>query len=200
LNNNFHDEMIDSGCEYINISTSVVNACSNKQSLSALFHAFSLIRDCLHNGNLVMCCGNGGSAADASHLTAEFVCRFETDRKGFRAIALTTDPQIITAVGNDLSYDQVFSRQVESIGRDGDILIIFSTSGNSKNCLEAAIIAKRIGINVVLFTGIQKGSVGNFADVIIEAQSARTAHIQEAHRVMYHLLCMWLDADPGKVA
>ena len=193
--NNHTLDIKNKALEYISDSETVIHSCMTEEILGPLTNAFYMIQDCLRSGNLVICCGNGGSAADASHFAAELVCKFEAERIGMRSISLTTDSQIITAIGNDFDYSKIFSRQIESIGSVGDVLVIFSTSGNSENCLLAARIASRKGINVILFTGSGNGIIENEANIIVQIPSRRTSHIQEAHRVLYHLLCLWLESS-----
>jgi D-sedoheptulose 7-phosphate isomerase len=140
------------------------------------------------SGNKILLCGNGGSAADSQHIAAEFVGRFKRERQSLPAIALTTDSSILTAVGNDYGYEQVFSRQVEGIGQKGDVLIAISTSGNSKNVLEAVRAAKSRGITSVGFTGARGGTLKAAADLCFQAQSSETPHIQEVHITALHAL------------
>ncbi len=137
-----------------------------------------------------MVCGNGGSAADSQHLVAEFVSRLTVDRPPLRAIALTTDSSILTAIGNDYSYDNVFERQVEALGRRGDVLLAISTSGNSSNCIKALNQARKMGIYTVSYTGNSGGAMAELSDINIVIPSGRTANIQEAHLVLEHIFCM----------
>lgn len=190
---------IDDAHDYITESMRVIGDCKSRECIESLQKAFFLLIDCLKSGRLVLCCGNGGSAADASHFAAELVCRFEKERRGMKVISLGTDPQIITAIGNDYSFDNIFSRQIESIGSPGDLLIVFSTSGSSVNCLNAAREAKKRGLSIVMFTGAKPSTMMDIADVVVKASSLRTAHIQEAHRVMYHLLCLWIESGEAVV-
>ena len=143
------------------------------------------IAEAFKRGNKILLCGNGGSAADAQHIAAEFIGRFKLERKSLPAIALTTDSSILTAIGNDYAYDQVFSRQVEGLGRKGDILIAISTSGNSKNVLEAARRARAMGIQVFGFTG-RSGALRGLADLVFQADSDKTPHVQEMHITALH--------------
>jgi len=148
--------------------------------------------DCLKSGGKVMACGNGGSAADAQHFAAELIGRFERERQELAAIALTTDSSILTAIGNDYSYDEVFSKQVRGLGKKGDILLGISTSGNSKNVIKAIEAAKKIGI----LTGNGGGKIASLLDqddIHLCAPSTRTARIQETHLVLLHGLCDGVD-------
>ena len=152
--------------------------------------------ECLRAGGKIMACGNGGSAADAQHFAAELIGRFERERQELAAIALTTDSSILTAVGNDYSYDEVFSKQVRGLGKKGDILLGISTSGNSKNVLKAIEAAKKMGIKVIALTGNGGGKISSLLDaddVHLCAPSTRTARIQETHLVLLHGLCDGVD-------
>jgi D-sedoheptulose 7-phosphate isomerase len=152
--------------------------------------------DCLRSGGKVMACGNGGSAADAQHFAAELIGRFERERQELAAIALTTDTSILTAVGNDYGYDEVFSKQVRGLGKKGDILLGISTSGNSKNVINAIEVAKKIGIKIIALTGNGGGKIASLLDVNdihLCAPSTRTARIQETHLVLLHGLCDGVD-------
>ena len=147
---------------------------------------------CLQSGGKVMACGNGGSAADAQHFAAELIGRFERERQELAAIALTTDSSILTAVGNDYSYDEVFSKQVRGLGKKGDVLLAISTSGNSKNVVKAIEAAKKIGIKIIALTGNGGGKIATLLDkddIHLCAPSTRTACIQETHLVLLHGLC-----------
>ena len=154
------------------------------------------IVQCLQSGGKVMACGNGGSAADAQHFAAELIGRFERERQELAAIALTTDSSILTAVGNDYSYDEVFSKQVRGLGKKGDVLLTISTSGNSKNVVKAIEAAKKIGIKIIALTGNGGGKIATLLDkddIHLCAPSTRTARIQETHLVLLHGLCDGVD-------
>ena len=151
---------------------------------------------CLQSGGKVLACGNGGSAADAQHFAAELIGRFERERQELAAIALTTDSSILTAVGNDYSYDEVFSKQVRGLGKKGDVLLAISTSGNSKNVVKAIEAAKKIGIKIIALTGNGGGKIATLLDkddIHLCAPSTRTARIQETHLVLLHGLCDGVD-------
>ncbi len=155
-----------------------------------------VMTDCLRAGGKVMACGNGGSAADAQHFAAELIGRFERERQELAAIALTTDTSILTAVGNDYSYDEIFSKQVRGLGKKGDILIGISTSGNSKNVVKAIEAAKKMGIKIIALTGNGGGKIASLLDaddIHLCAPSTRTARIQETHLVLLHALCDGVD-------
>jgi D-sedoheptulose 7-phosphate isomerase len=151
---------------------------------------------CLRAGGKVMACGNGGSAADAQHFSAELIGRFERERQELAAIALTTDTSILTAVGNDYSYDEIFSKQVRGLGKKGDILIGISTSGNSKNVVRAIEVGKKMGIKIIALTGNGGGKIASLLDgddIHLCAPSTRTARIQETHLVLLHAICDGVD-------
>jgi D-sedoheptulose 7-phosphate isomerase len=158
--------------------------------------AIELMFNALSNGNKVLACGNGGSAGDAQHFAAELVGRFERERFPLPGIALTTDTSIITAVGNDYSFKEIFSKQVQAFGQAGDILLAISTSGNSANVLAAVEAALEREMRVVAMTGKDGGQLGRMltdADVHINVPHARTARIQEVHLVAIHSICDGLD-------
>ena len=141
------------------------------------------------NKHKVFFCGNGGSAADSQHIAAEFVGRFQKERSAWPAIALTTDTSALTALGNDYSFDIVFSRQLQALGEQGDVLVAISTSGNSKNVLEAVKQAKMMGIKTIGVTGGSGGGLASLCDIAIIAASSKTARIQESHLCIFHSIC-----------
>ena len=147
----------------------------------------------LANGNTIFFCGNGGSAADCQHIAAEFVGRFVKERKGLPAIALTTDTSILTAIGNDYGYDEVFARQVEALVRTGDVVIGISTSGNSKNVLKALTRAKEHGAVIFGMTGNNIGAINEITERTIAIPSTITARIQEGHILAGHIICQYID-------
>jgi D-sedoheptulose 7-phosphate isomerase len=158
--------------------------------------AIELMFTALSNGNKILACGNGGSAADCQHFAAELVGRFERERLPLPAIALTTDTSIITAIGNDYSFDEIYSKQVQAFGQSGDILLALSTSGNSKNVVAAIDAALERDMRVVALTGKGGGVIGKKlteADVHICVPHDRTARIQEVHLVTIHCLCDGID-------
>lgn len=146
--------------------------------------------EAMKRGRKLMVCGNGGSAADAQHLVAEFVSRLTVDRPALRAVALTTDTSILTAIGNDYSYDNVFERQVEALANEGDVLMAISTSGNSKNCIKALKLAKTMGVHTVAYTGNNGGGMAALADLNVIIPSDTTMNIQESHLALEHIFCM----------
>jgi D-sedoheptulose 7-phosphate isomerase len=149
-----------------------------------------LTAEAMQSGHKLLVAGNGGSAADAQHLVAEFVVRLTVDRPALRAIALTTDSSILTATGNDYGYDHLFSRQLEALGQPGDIFLGISTSGNSKNILKALHQAKKMNITTIGFTGNGGGQMRDLCDHNIIIPSAVTMNIQESHLALEHIFCM----------
>lgn len=163
--------------------------------ISDIRRCAELIWTALSSGKKVLLCGNGGSAADAQHIAAEFVGRFEAERRPFPSIALTTDTSALTALGNDYGYERVFSRQVEALAQAGDVLIAISTSGNSPNVLAALEAAGKIGCVLIGMTGVKGGKMADLCDACISVPSERTARIQEAHITIGHLWCEFVDAQ-----
>jgi len=153
------------------------------------------LSDCLNAGGKVLAFGNGGSAADAQHLAAELVGRYLKDRRALPAIALTTDPSIVTAVGNDMGFDVVFRRQVEAHGRKGDVAVGISTSGRSPNVIAALQAARAIGLVTVALTGAGGGALKGQVDHLIDVPSPDTPRVQEVHGVVVHLLCQIVEED-----
>jgi len=152
--------------------------------------------ECLKSGGKILACGNGGSAGDSQHFAAELVGRFEREREELAAIALTTDSSILTAVANDYSFDEVFSRQVRALGKRGDILFGISTSGNSKNVIAAIEAAHLKGLHVVGMTGRNGGRIAGLmqpGDVLLNVDSPVTTRIQEVHLLTLHCLCDAID-------
>lgn len=148
----------------------------------------------LRRGCRILVCGNGGSAADAQHLAAELSGRYLKERRALAGIALTTDTSALTAIGNDYGFDQVFSRQVEALGRPGDLLIGISTSGNSPNVLKAVESAKQLGLRTLGLLGRDGGKLKDLVDDALIVPSPVTARIQEVHQMIYHFWCEALDA------
>lgn len=166
------------------------------QLAQPISQAVELMFTALSNGNKILACGNGGSAADSQHFAAELVGRFERDRLPLPAIALTTDTSILTAVGNDYSFNDIFSKQVQAFGQAGDVLLALSTSGNSQNVLAAVEAALERDMRVVALTGKGGGAIAKCltdADVHICVPHDRTARIQEVHLLTIHCLCDGID-------
>jgi len=164
-----------------------------KNLLNLIKEAGDICIEALEKGNKIMLCGNGGSAADAQHIAAELSGRFKKERAPLAGVALTTDTSALTAISNDYGYEYVFSRQVEAIGKKGDILIAISTSGNSKNIINAINSAKRIGIKVITLIGKDGGEMKNLGDINIIVPSNNTPRIQEMHIMIGHMICALID-------
>ncbi len=163
----------------------------------SVFKAALMLSEAIKNGGKIMICGNGGSAADAQHLAAEIVGRFETERRAYPAIALTTDTSILTAVANDYSYDEIFARQVEALGARGDVLVGLSTSGNSGNVIKAVKTAHGRGVATVALCGKDGGELKGLADCAIVVPSGVTARIQEIHIMLLHFFAMIIETGDG---
>jgi len=158
--------------------------------------AVELMTTAFSAGNKILSCGNGGSAADAQHFSAELVCRFERERPGLPAVALTTDTSALTAISNDYNYDEVFAKQVNALGQAGDVLLAISTSGNSANVVRAIEAAHAKGLTVVALTGRDGGHIASLLqnnDVEIRVPSNSTARVQEVHLLTIHCLCHQID-------
>ncbi len=167
------------------------------EQLPAMFGALeqsaAQLVEVLRAGNKILLAGNGGSAADAQHIAAELTGRYLRTRKGLPAIALTTDTSALTAIGNDFGFDQVFSRQVEALAAKGDALIVYSTSGNSANIIEAVEVAKSVGCLTIALTGDSGGKLKALVDTCFCMPSGETPRIQEAHAFVGHALCDLID-------
>jgi D-sedoheptulose 7-phosphate isomerase len=156
--------------------------------------AADLIGECFRTGNKLLLCGNGGSAADASHFATELVVRFTKDRRALPAICLASDSGILTAAGNDYGFDKIFGRQVAAFGQANDVLICLTTSGNSKNVLHALEEAKARKLKTIAFLGRNGGSTLGIADIELLVKEDSTARIQEAHKLLIHVLCEIIEA------
>jgi phosphoheptose isomerase len=156
--------------------------------------ATDLIGECFGTGNKLLVCGNGGSATDASHFVTELVVRFAKDRRALPAICLAGDSGILTAAGNDYGFDEIFARQVNAFGQAGDVLICLTTSGNSKNVVRALEEAKARGLKTIAFLGRDGGSTIGMADIELLVKGNSTARIQEAHKLLIHVLCEIIEA------
>ncbi|HLP92630.1 MAG TPA: D-sedoheptulose 7-phosphate isomerase [Saprospiraceae bacterium] len=184
------------------ILTSVQESISVKQHLlndqvllQKIEEAGQLMLRCFQNGGKILLCGNGGSAADAQHIAAELSGRFYTDRPPLFAEALHVNSSYVTAVANDYGYEHVFSRMVQAAGRNGDILMAFSTSGNSPNILKAIETGKAQGMKVVGLTGASGGKMSDVCDILLNVPSSDTPRIQEAHILIGHILCQWVEGE-----
>jgi D-sedoheptulose 7-phosphate isomerase len=164
-----------------------------KENMAKLTFFAEKIALALTGDRKLLLCGNGGSAADAQHIAAEFINRYELERPPLPAIALTTDTSILTSVGNDYSFDQVFSKQIKALGVEGDVLLAISTSGNSTNVIEAVKAAKSLGIFTVGLTGGEGGQLASLVDLSLVVKSAFTGRIQETHILVGHIICELVD-------
>ena len=182
------------------ITAAFEQAASNLSSIACssypekIQEAIDLLVERLAVGNKLLVCGNGGSAADAMHICAELVGRYLHDRRPLPAIALNTDQAIVTALSNDYCYESVFSRQVEALARPGDVVWGISTSGNSKNVVEALRCARTLGAWTIALTGEGGGAVAEYADVLLAVPLSATPRIQEIHVVTYHVICEAVEA------
>jgi len=163
-----------------------------------LARAAEMILRCLTSGHKLLLCGNGGSASDATHLATEFACRFMEDRRPYPAISLTANGELLTANCNDYEFDEVFARQVWAFGQKGDVLIALSTSGQSKNVRRALEEAKRLNLESICFLGRDGGFTKGLATLDLIAPGPSTARIQEAHKLLYHVLCEMVEAKLPK--
>jgi len=180
--------MVDDIRRQLTSHVEVIHVVSNKLAPRVAECAQMLI-DTLQAGQKMLIMGNGGSAADAQHFAAEMVGRFLLERRALAAIALTTDTSILTAVGNDYGFDDIFKRQVEALAKPGDVLIGISTSGNSKNIKRAFAAGKNLGVKTIGLLGRDGGEIASLADLDLTVPSLETPRIQEAHLVMIHILC-----------
>ena len=176
--------------ELASLATTVADSLGAEIARAAL-----LVRDTLRGGGTLFFCGNGGSAADAQHLATEYVVRYMKNRRAMAAIALTTDTSLLTAAGNDLGFDHVFSRQVEALVRSNDLLVIHSTSGNSPNVIRAAEAARKKGAKVLALTARDGGALRPLADVAIVVPTERTDRAQELHLHIQHTICELAESD-----
>ncbi|MFZ9659651.1 MAG: D-sedoheptulose 7-phosphate isomerase [Arcobacteraceae bacterium] len=160
---------------------------------SDLARASQMVVDTLKNGKKVIICGNGGSAADAQHFAAELTGRYKTERRGLAGISLTTDTSAITAIGNDYGYDRIFDRQTEAIANEGDLLIGISTSGNSKNVINAFKVAKSMGCKTLGMSGRSGGAMNDACDFNLVVRCEDTPRVQEMHILFIHTICQIVD-------
>ena len=161
--------------------------------LVPVIEAAAAMRQAIADGHKILAFGNGGSAADAQHFAAELVGRFQRDRRGFAALALTTDTSTLTSVANDYGFDRVFARQVEAFGRQGDVVVAITTSGESPNVLNGVEQARAQGLRTIALTGRSGGPVGRLADVHVNVPVEVTARIQEVHRTLIHAICQLVE-------
>jgi D-sedoheptulose 7-phosphate isomerase len=169
-----------------------------ERNLATVEKAAQAIITSLKTGGKVLLCGNGGSAADSQHIAAELIGRFQKERKSLPAIALTTDTSILTSLANDYGYDIVFSRQVEGLGKKGDVLVGISTSGSSPNVIKAVEQAKKMGLVTIALSGRDGGTLARIADIAIVVPSNNTARVQEAHIALAHAICEVVEEELAK--
>jgi D-sedoheptulose 7-phosphate isomerase len=181
------------------INDSVRTLESLKNLEREVSRAADLIEQCLRAGNKLLVCGNGGSAADASHFATELVVRFAKDRRALPAICLASDSGILTAAGNDYGFDEIFARQVAAFGVRGDVLICLTTSGKSKNVIRAVEAGKACGLKTIAFLGRDGGSTVGIADLDLLVKSDSTARVQEAHQLLLHVLCEIIESRLEKL-
>ena len=175
---------------YFDGSRKTVNLLTGDQAHIDLVKKIS--EDCvasINAGGKLLFAGNGGSAADSQHMAGEYVSRFLVERPGLPAIALTTDTSILTAIGNDYGFEELFARQIQALGQPGDILFVYSTSGNSGNCLKGIGMARSMDIKIVGMTGMKGGAMDGQCDHLVRVPSDSTPHIQEGHLVIGHAIC-----------
>jgi D-sedoheptulose 7-phosphate isomerase len=175
--------------DYLTESSAVLNASAVSIRPEIMEGAIDSIVTALHGGKPLLICGNGGSAADAMHITGELVGRFLRERRALKAICLSDNPAVLTAWSNDYSYDTVFSRQVEAYGEKGAVLLGISTSGNSRNVVAAFEQARNMAMTTIAMTGEKEGEVGHLADYCLAVPSHRTPLVQQVHICLYHYLC-----------
>ena len=171
----------------------IVKSQMEGESEKVLIQIAQIVIEALDQGNKVILFGNGGSAADSQHLAAEFIGRFQKERRGLPAVALNVNTSNITALANDYSYDMIFERQIEALGVSGDVSIGFSTSGGSKNIIHAQKKAKETGLKTVAFIGSKKSPLESICDVVYKVPSENTARIQESHILAGHILCLLVE-------
>ncbi|WP_298067124.1 D-sedoheptulose 7-phosphate isomerase [uncultured Mailhella sp.] len=186
--NNALDFIHDYAEEGARLRVSFLESCAPVLNAAALTMA-----GCLARGGKILVCGNGGSAADAQHMTGELLGRFLLERPSLPAVALTVDTSALTAVGNDYGYDEVFARQVNGLGKEGDVLVAFSTSGNSANVVKALAAARALGMVTIGLTGRGGGRMAELCDHLLDVPGTNTPLIQEMHEACMHLLCRLID-------
>ena len=184
----FEDEIVKQFQDSVSVKEDTVEKC-----LSSINEVVNIVINAYKNNKKVLWCGNGGSAADAQHLACELVSKFYMDRKPLRSIALTTNTSILTAVSNDYDYNKVFARQVEALAEKGDVLIGITTSGTSKNILEAFESARKKGVITIALTGQDINEIKKLSDHLISIPSNETARIQESHILIGHIICYLLE-------
>lgn len=189
------DPSTESGDVFTRLLEDSLAAISGLRALRPLaLQAAEMMTRALRDGNKILTCGNGGSAAESAHLATELLCRLEKDRRSLPAVNLAADAAFLTATANDYTFDEVFARQVTGLGKPGDVLVAFTTSGNSKNVLRALEAAKEAGVRSVALLGRDGGKAAALADVALIVPARATMHIQEGHQVLLHILCAEIEA------
>lgn len=186
-------EQLDQVMDYF-LSSSNLLRQTGYQLAEKIVNTSTILLNAIHTGHKILVCGNGGSAADAQHFATELVVRYKSERQALNAQALTTDSSILTAIGNDLGFEQIFSRQVQACGLPGDVLVAISTSGSSPNILAAVRQAKEIGLETIGLTGGKASQLQKLVGLCLEVPSLDTPQIQQAHTVILHTLCNLLEA------
>jgi len=192
INMNIEDTIIQHIQNSISVKEKIL---SDPKLLKTIKDAAVLVTEAYKKGNKTLLAGNGGSAADAQHIAGEFVSRFYFDRPGIPSIALSTDTSIMTAIGNDYGFDKLFERQVQAQGVEGDVFIGITTSGNSKNILQALYACRSKGVKSIILTGQAGGAVADVCDVCIRVPSLETPRIQESHILIGHIICCVVEEE-----
>jgi phosphoheptose isomerase len=179
------------------VTTNIADAQAVLQQLAGLEAqveaASAIIAEAFLSGHKLLACGNGGSAADASHMTTEFVARFDRERRAYPAISLASHAGDLTAIGNDYSFADLFARQVQAHGKADDVLAVFTTSGNSENIFRALVVAKQLKLKTIAFLGRDGGECAGMAEVELSVAGTLTARIQEGHKFLLHTICELVD-------
>ena len=176
------------------IDQSLTAIASLRSLEAAVATASTAMADALAAGKKILCCGNGGSAAESGHLATELLCRLDKDRRALPALNLSGDPALLTATANDYTFDEIFARQITGLGQQGDVLVAFTTSGNSPNILRALQAARAQGLHTIALLGRDGGAAAALADTPLLVPVQATMHIQEAHQVLLHILCVQIEA------
>jgi D-sedoheptulose 7-phosphate isomerase len=180
--------------DYLSESAALLKRCGDSSLAPRVEEAIRQIAAALKGDRCLLVCGNGGSASDAMHIAGELIGRYLKERRAFKVMALGADPAVLTALGNDYGYENVFARQVEGLAETGGILLALSTSGNSPNVVKACAKAKALAMYTIALTGAGGGKLKGVADLLIDVPSTSTPHIQEAHLCLYHYICQQVEA------
>lgn len=181
--------------DYFDEINSITSTFIDNDGVKVITNVIELLFESLKNKNKILLCGNGGSAADSQHFAAELVNSMDktTSREALAALSLTTDTSVMTSIANDFAFERIFARQVEALGKSGDILVAFTTSGKSENILQALKTALDQGVESVVFCGQEIKYVKEYTKYIIQVPSKNTQHIQETHTILYHYICMSIE-------